>query len=155
MRNAFFLNITKEEKESIQDKHRSLYDGYVTNGDTAPKMEQLKVEDLAQDKKGITVSNTGEVKHHTDKEVNRKLKKVCEQCSGLYEGEQCEQCSTMKEGEQCEQCGGEMKEGEQCEQCGTKAYTMEELEEGIKLKSKAPLVKEQINESLNWFKRIL
>lgn len=153
MRNAFFLNITKEEKESIQDKHRSLYDGYVTNGDTAPKMEQLKVEDLAQDKKGITVSNTGEVKHHTDKEVNRKLKKVCEQCSGLYEGEQCEQCSTMKEGEQCEQCGTEMKEGEQCE-CGTR-YSMEEIEEGIKLKSKAPLVKEQINESLNWFKRIL
>ena len=155
MRNAFFLNITKEEKESIQDKHRSLYDGYVTNGDNAPKMNQLKVENLALDEKGITVSNTGEVKHHTDKEVNRKLKKVCEQCSGLYEGEMCE-CGKggMYENETCEQCG-EMKEGEQCEQCSTKSYTMEELEEGIKVKSKAYLVQEQINESLKWFKKII
>ena len=90
MRNAFFLNITNEEKQSIQDRHRSLYDGYATNGDTAPKMNQLKVENLALDEKGITVSNTGEVKHHTDKEVNRKLKKVCDECNGLYEGEMCE-----------------------------------------------------------------
>lgn len=155
MRNAFFLNITEEEKQSIQDRHRSQYDGYVTRGDNAPKMEQLKVEDLAQDKKGITVSNTGEVKHHTDKEVNKKLKKVCSECSGLYEGEQCEQCSSMKEGEQCEQCGTGLKEGEQCEQCSAKAYTMEELEENIKLKSKAFLVQEQINESLKWFKKII
>jgi hypothetical protein len=153
MRNAFFLNITEEEKQSIQDRHRSQYDGYVSRGNNVPNETPLKVENLALDEKGITVSNMGEVKEYTNKEVNRKLKKVCEQCSGLYEGEQCEQCSTMKEGEQCEQCGGEMKEGEQCE-CGTR-YSMEEIEEGIKLKSKAPLVKEQINESLNWFKRIL
>jgi hypothetical protein len=32
---------------------------------------------------------------------------------------------------------------------------MEELEESIKLKSKAPLVQENISESLNWFKRLL
>lgn len=153
MRNAFFLNITEEEKQSIQDRHRSQYDGYVSRGNNVPNETPLKVENLALDEKGITVSNMGEVKEYTNKEVNRKLKKVCEQCSGLYEGEQCEQCSTMKEGEQCEQCGGEMKEGEQCE-CGTR-YSMEEIEEGIKLKSKAPLVQEQINESLNWFKRIL
>jgi hypothetical protein len=152
MRNAFFLNITKEEKESIQDRHRSQYDGYVTRGNNVPNETPLNVEDLNRDKKGITVSNMGEVKEYTNKEVNRKLKKVCEQCNGLYEGEMCEQCSSMKEGEQCEQCG-EMKEGETCE-CG-KGYTMEELEESIKLKSKAPLVQENISESLNWFKRLL
>jgi hypothetical protein len=153
MRNAFFLNITKEEKESIQDKHKSQYDGYVTRGFNTPKEQILNVENLALDEKGITVSNMGEVKEYTNKEVNRKLKKVCEQCNGLYEGEMCEQCSSMKEGEQCEQCG-EMKEGETCE-CGTKGYSMEEIEESIKLKSKAPLVKEDISESLNWFKRLL
>ena len=153
MRNAFFLNITNEEKQSIQDRHRSLYDGYATNGDTAPKMERIKVENLALDEKGITVSNMGEVKEYTNTEVNRKLKNVCENCNGLYEGEMCEQCSSMKEGEQCEQCG-EMKEGETCE-CGTKGYTMEEIEEGIKVKSKASLVQEQINESLKWFKKII
>jgi rRNA maturation endonuclease Nob1 len=154
MRNAFFLNITKEEKESIQDKHKSQYDGYVTRGFNTPKEQILNVENLALDEKGITVSNMGEVKEYTNKEVNRKLKKVCEQCNGLYEGEMCEQCSSMKEGEQCEQCGGEVKEGETCE-CGTKGYSMEEIEESIKLKSKAPLVKEDISESLNWFKRLL
>jgi hypothetical protein len=60
----------------------------------------------------------------------------------------------MSEGETCEQCGGEMKEGETCE-CGTKGYSMEEIEEGIKVKSKAYLVQEQINESLKWFKKII
>jgi excinuclease UvrABC ATPase subunit len=48
-----------------------------------------------------------------------------------------------------------MKEGEQCEQCSSKKYTMEEIEEGIKVKSKASLVQEQINESLKWFKKII
>ena len=67
----------------------------------------------------------------------------------------CEQCSSVSEGETCEQCGTGLKEGEQCEQCSAKAYTMEELEENIKLKSKAFLVQEQINESLKWFKKII
>jgi hypothetical protein len=48
-----------------------------------------------------------------------------------------------------------VKEGEQCEQCATKSYSMEEIEEGIKVKSKAYLVQEQINESLKWFKKII
>jgi hypothetical protein len=155
MRNAFFLNITKEEKESIQDKHRSQYDGYVTRGFNTPKEQILNVENLALDEKGITVNNRGDVTEYRNTNINQKLKKVCEQCSGLYEGEMCEQCSSMSEGETCEQCNGEMKEGEQCEQCGTKAYSMEEIEEGIKVKSKAYLVQEQINESLKWFKKII
>jgi len=155
MRNAFFLNITEEEKQSIQDRHRSQYDGYVTRGNNVPNESPLKVENLAQDTKGITVSNMGEVKEYTNKEVNRKLKKVCDECSGLYEGDMCE-CGTGKMYEEkstCNECGTEMKEGETCE-CG-KGYTMEELEESIKLKSKAPLVQENISESLNWFKRLL
>jgi hypothetical protein len=154
MRNAFFLNITKEEKESIQDKHRSQYDGYVTRGFNTPKEQILNVENLALDEKGITVNNKGDVTEYRNTNINQKMKKVCEQCSGLYEGEMCEQCSSMSEGETCEQCGGEMKEGETCE-CGTKGYSMEEIEEGIKVKSKAYLVQEQINESLKWFKKII
>ena len=153
MRNAFFLNITEEEKQSIQDSHRSQYDGYVTRGNNVPNETPLNIEDLNRDKKGITVSNMGEVKEYTNTEVNRKLKKVCEECNGLYEGEMCE-CGNggMYENETCEECG-EMKEGETCE-CG-KGYTMNELEEGIKVKSKASLVQEQINESLKWFKKII
>ena len=153
--NPYFLGISEEEKNSIKDKHRKPYDGYVTRGFNEPKEQILNVENLALDEKGVTVNNQGDVTEYKNTNINKKLKKVCEQCSGLYEGEMCEQCSSMSEGEMCEQCGTGLKEGEQCEQCGTKAYTMEELEENIKLKSKASLVQEQINESLKWFKKII
>ena len=152
--NPYFLGISEEEKNSIKDKHRKPYDGYVTRGFNEPKEQILNVENLALDEKGVTVNNQGHVTEYKNTNINQKMKKVCEQCTGLYEGEMCEQCSSMSEGETCEQCGGEMKEGETCE-CGTKSYTMEEIEEGIKVKSKAYLVQEQINESLKWFKKII
>jgi hypothetical protein len=152
---AYFLGLSEEEKNTIKDKHRKPYDGYVTRGFDTPKEQILNVEDLALDKGGITVNNKGDVTEYKNTNINQKIKKVCEQCTGLYEGDMCEQCSSMKEGEMCEQCGGEMKEGEQCEQCSSKKYTMEEIEEGIKVKSKASLVQEQINESLKWFKKII
>ena len=151
---AYFLGLTQEEKNTIKDKHRKPYDGYVTRGFNEPKEQILNVENLALDEKGVTVNNQGHVTEYRNTNINQKMKKVCEQCTGLYEGEMCEQCSSMSEGETCEQCGGEMKEGETCE-CGTKSYTMEEIEEGIKVKSKAYLVQEQINESLKWFKKII
>ena len=152
--NPYFLGISEQEKNSIKDKHRKPYDGYVTRGFNEPKEQILNVENLALDEKGVTVNNQGHVTEYKNTNINQKMKKVCEQCSGLYEGEMCEQCSSMSEGETCEQCGGEMREGETCE-CGTKGYTMNELEESIKIKSKASLVQEQINESLKWFKKIL
>ena len=152
---AYFIGLTQEEKNTIKDKHRKPYDGYVTRGFNEPKEQILNVENLALDEKGVTVNNQGHVTEYKNTNINQKMKKVCEQCSGLYEGEMCEQCSSMSEGEMCEQCGGEMREGEQCEQCSSKKYTMEEIEEGIKIKSKALLVQEQINESLKWFKKIL
>jgi hypothetical protein len=150
---AYFLGLSEEEKNTIKDKHRKPYDGYVTRGFNEPKEQILNVENLALDEKGITVNNEGDVTEYKNTNINQKMKKVCEQCSGLYEGEMCE-CGKggMYEGETCEQCG-EMKEGETCE-CGTR-YSMEEIEEGIKVKSKASLVQEQINESLKWFKKIL
>ena len=152
---AYFLGLSEEEKNTIKDKHRKPYDGYVTRGFNEPKEQFLNVEDLALDKGGITVNNKNEVTEYKNTNINQKMKKVCEQCTGLYEGDMCEQCSSMSEGETCEQCGTGLKEGEQCEQCSAKAYTMEELEENIKLKSKAFLVQEQINESLKWFKKII
>lgn len=152
---AYFLGLSEEEKNTIKDKHRKPYDGYVTRGFNEPKEQILNVENLALDEKGITVNNEGDVTEYKNTNINQKMKKVCEQCTGLYEGDMCEQCSSMSEGETCEQCGTGLKEGEQCEQCSAKAYTMEELEENIKLKSKAFLVQEQINESLKWFKKII
>ena len=152
--NPYFLNISEKEKNSITEKHRSLYDGYQV---MQPKgnMTPLTVGDYALDKEGVTVSNLGEVKKYTNTEVNKKLKKVCEVCTGLYEGEMCEKCSSMKEGEMCEECGSEMKEGEMCE-CGSGGkYTMEDLEENVKLKSKSNMVMEDIDKSLDWFKKLI
>ena len=150
---AYFLGLSEEEKNTIKDKHRKPYDGYVTRGFNEPKEQILNVENLALDEKGVTVNNQGHVTEYKNTNINQKMKKVCNECSGLYEGDMCE-CGKggMYENETCEQCG-EMKEGEQCE-CGTR-YSMEEIEEGIKVKSKAYLVQEQINESLKWFKKII
>jgi len=84
------------------------------------------------------------------------MKKNCKNCgTEMKEGETCEQCS-MKEGETCEQCGNVLSEGKVCEQCSMKEgmkYSMEEIEESIKVKSKKGEVYNQINESLDWFKK--
>ena len=128
---AYFLNISEEEKKSIQEKQRSLYDGYKT---MAPKVEgetPLKVENLALDEGGVTVNNQGEVSEYKNTGINKKMEE-----DALV----------------CEQCGLTLAEGKMCE-CGPMKYSMEELEESIKVKGKKNQVKEQINESLNWFKR--
>ena len=93
---AYFLNISEEEKKQITERHVSLYDGYKT---LQPKgnMTPLTVEDLAGDKSGVTVSNEGEVMEYKNKDINKKKKRVCESCGGLYEGRMCEQCSTIEE----------------------------------------------------------
>jgi hypothetical protein len=152
--NPYFLNITDEEKNSIKEKHSKPYDGYVTRGNTVPNETPLTIGDYALDKDGISVSNLGDVKKYTNTEVNKKLKKQCNECGGLYEGEMCE-CGVdkMYEGKMCEECGGEMSEGDMCE-CGSK-YTMEELEENVKLKSKSNMVMEDIDKSLDWFKKLI
>jgi hypothetical protein len=94
------------------------------------------------------------------------MKNVCEECGNMYEGEMCEcgtgnmyeeecnECgSNMYEGNLCE-CGSGMYEGE-CNECGTEMYTEEQIEESIKLKSKKDSVLKEINESLNWFKKLI
>lgn len=67
--NAYFFNISKEEKENILDKHKHIYDGYVTNYGTN-NQQPLLVQDFANDKNGLTVSNKGEVKHYTNVGIN-------------------------------------------------------------------------------------
>jgi len=152
---AYFLNISEEERKSIQEKQRSLYDGYKTlqpEGNMTP----LNVENLALDEKGITVNNEGEVSEYKNKGINKPMKKTCNECGNMYEGEVCECGPGMYENksEVCEMCGGEMKEGKMCE-CGGAGmkYSMEEIEESIKVKSKKGQVHNQINESLDWFRK--
>ena len=140
---AYFLNISEEEKNSIKEKHSKPYDGYVTRGNNVPNETPLTVGNYALDTEGVTVSNKGDVTEYKNKDINMKLKKTCNECGGLYEGTMCE-------------CGTKMyEEKEECDECGTEKYTMEDIEESIKLKSKAPLVSEQISESLSWFKKLI
>ena len=151
---AYFLNISEDEKKSIREKQRSIYDGYKTMQPEMAKETPLYVENLALDEVGATVNANGEVSEYKHTGINKPMKKTCNECGELYEGEVCECMSKMYESEVCEMCGGEMTEGKMCE-CGGSGmkYSMEELEEGIKLKSKKGQVYNQINESLDWFRK--
>jgi hypothetical protein len=153
---AYFLNISEEERKSIQEKQRSLYDGYKTMAPKIASETPLTVEDLALDKEGITVNNKGEVTGYKHMGINKPMKKNCKECGEMYEGEVCECGKKMYENksEVCEVCGGEMNEGKMCE-CGGAGmkYSMEEIEESIKVKSKKGQVHDQINESLDWFRK--
>jgi len=67
--NAYFFKITKEEKENILDKHKHVYDGYVTEY-IKPNQTPLYVQDLANDKEGVTVNNKGEVTTYKNMNIN-------------------------------------------------------------------------------------
>lgn len=67
--NAYFFKMTKEEKENILDKHKTVYDGYVTQY-VKPNQEPLYVQDFANDKEGITVSNKGNVTGYKNMKIN-------------------------------------------------------------------------------------
>lgn len=99
--NAYFLNMTPEERSSILDKHKELYNGYQALQPVGNNSNPLYTQDFANDKHGITLSNKNVVKRYTNMNINE---------------------SDMKKGQTCEQCGakGVMKEGEACEQCGYK-----------------------------------
>lgn len=94
--NAYFFNMTPEERESILDKHKHVYNGYQTLQANIPNPQPLYVQDYANDKEGITVSNKGKVMSYRNQNINE----------------------SVKEGDMCE-CGGMMYEGE-CMECGNK-----------------------------------
>jgi hypothetical protein len=71
--NQYFFKITKEERENILDKHKTLYDGYVTEYSKGENKQPLYVQDFANDKNGITVSNKGNVKSYTNVNINEDI----------------------------------------------------------------------------------
>ena len=66
----YFLNINKQEKQNILDKHKTVYDGFVTKYGQSINNQPLYVQDFANDKNGITVSNKGVVKPYTNVNIN-------------------------------------------------------------------------------------
>lgn len=67
--NAYFFNITNEERENILDKHKEVYDGYVTNY-VKPNVQPLYTQDFANDKNGITLNNKGDVGVYRNMNIN-------------------------------------------------------------------------------------
>jgi hypothetical protein len=61
--------MTNEEKNNILDQHKELYNGFATNNVTS-NQQPLYVQDFANDKGGITVSNTGNVMTYRNMGIN-------------------------------------------------------------------------------------
>jgi len=69
----YFFSVSKAERENILDQHKSLYDGYVTRYNQESNQYPLYVQDLANDKGGITVSNTGKVTEYKNVGINENM----------------------------------------------------------------------------------
>jgi hypothetical protein len=62
--------MSKDEKDNILDQHKHLYDGYVTKYNQESNQTPIYVQDLANDKMGVTLDNKGNVKNYTNFRVN-------------------------------------------------------------------------------------
>jgi len=71
--NAYFFKMNREEKENILDQHKKLYDGYVTKYNQESNMTPLYVQDLANDKNGVTVNGRGDVKNYTNTNIHEQV----------------------------------------------------------------------------------
>jgi len=110
------MNLTREDKENILDKHKSLYDGYAVRQNQS-NMQPLYTQDLANDKGGITINSKGEISTYNNKIYMKESKNICSEC-GLYE-EVCECGQGGMYENMCNECGGQIMEGE-CMECGNK-----------------------------------
>jgi len=68
--NQYFFKMNPEERANILDQHKHLYDGYVTKYNQESNMTPLWVQDLANDKNGITINNKGVVSHYKNVGIN-------------------------------------------------------------------------------------
>ena len=149
--------ISDEERASILNTHRSFYDGYAT-GNVPSNQTPLTVEDLAQDKKGLQVTNTGEVKEYDnnlheqavidapDMDVSDVEPAYDFVSDGPEDGEMVMGEEDMVEKEVCEECGSALVEGE-CMECGMYEEIDEDLHESFKTQ------RETILENFNRFKK--
>jgi hypothetical protein len=137
--------MTNEEKQNILDKHKTVYDGFVTNY-IKPKQQELYVQDFANDKEGITINNKGVVTNYKNMGINEGtveneendsyMVSVGEQIDMIGDGENDLKHGTFDNDmdpelfndniEQCERCGGlgyHEDTDEDCEECdGTGFY---------------------------------
>jgi hypothetical protein len=140
---AYFLNVPNEERENILNQHKNVYDGYVTNY-AKPSEQPLYVQDFANDKDGITVSNKGVVKRYTNMGINENMDEM--ELDMIGDGPTDFEAGVFDE---------EIYEDEDIDLEKEPSYEVdveftEELDEEDNEK-----VKENVQESLDWFKRFL
>ena len=68
--NAYFFKMKQAEKNDILNQHKKVYDGFVTTYGQQINQQPLYVQDYANDKEGVTVSNKGVVKPYTNMNIN-------------------------------------------------------------------------------------
>ena len=144
---AYFLNIPNEERNSILDQHKSIYNGYKTSYGTKSEWP-LFVQDLANDKEGITVNNRGDVKVYGHMGINENVDEMeldnigdgpMDLESGVFDEEMMEEDEMEFDLEKKEKPSYDVN-----------VEFTEELDE-----EDNEMVKENVQESLNWFKRFL
>jgi hypothetical protein len=174
--------MTKEEKENILDKHKSVYDGYVTQY-VKPNQEPLMVQDFANDKNGITVNNKGNVTGYKNVAINEIDSKFAPEPTFEEEVDETFMMSSghspldmIGDGENdlahgttdeiCPKCGGE---DPNCEFCGEQEFEYDYDDDETSLPvdfesidldfsdledEENKMVSESVNKSLNMFKRL-
>ena len=68
--NQYFFKMSQAEKNNILDQHKSIYDGFVTQFGQTSNIQPLYVQDYANDKEGLVVTNKGVVKSYTNMGIN-------------------------------------------------------------------------------------
>lgn len=68
--NAYFFKMNQAERNDILDQHKKVYDGFVTTYGQQINQQPIYVQDFANDKEGLTVSNKGVVKTYTNMNIN-------------------------------------------------------------------------------------
>ncbi len=91
--------MSNEEKKNILDQHKSIYDGWRTVQPKVSNEQPLYVQDFANDKVGVTVTNKFDVKGYTNIKINESMesKSVCSECGGMMSEGECSECG-WKEG---------------------------------------------------------
>ena len=146
--NAYYFNLTKEEKENILDKHKQVYDGFTTQY-IKPNQQPLYVQDFANDKGGITVNNRGEVGQYRNVGINEDIMSGAkfEPEVNIESEEMDEQLDMIGDGEDDMEHG--TFDDEQFDEFDDDDILMLDLENEDLNES----VKEKINESLDMFRR--
>lgn len=81
----YFFGMSKAERQNILDQHKSIYDGYVTQYNQTSNLTPLYVQDLANDKGGITVSNKGNVTTYKNVGINEDIDRTDRIADGPYD----------------------------------------------------------------------